>query len=289
MSLRRLTSTGCALAVLGLAASTARAEENRWNVRLYTGPLLTVKQPSFVTSAEGYATAGYNLRAAVEWSLHERIGLEAGYNYNLLFHNNDVGTANQQVIFAGVRGRPWYSSRGGYLLPRPVAARDVRPFSFGEFLSDAWVDAHVGVALADQTRFAYDVGVGSRVAVVWPLQLGLFARFQHLVGGDGGYMQVVVGVDVDFGFQPVRPPPDSDGDGVPDSKDRCPGTPSGVRVNEYGCEIKESETKAPACSDTDLDGVCDGEDDCPDTRLGTAVDKHGCPIGGAAPQQAPAE
>jgi OOP family OmpA-OmpF porin len=30
---------------------------------------------------------------------------------------------------------------------------------------------------------------------------------------------------------------DADGDGVPDSRDRCPGTPRGARVNSDGCEI----------------------------------------------------
>ena len=38
---------------------------------------------------------------------------------------------------------------------------------------------------------------------------------------------------------PPPPDPDSDGDGVPDSKDKCPGTPPGVRVDFRGCEIKE--------------------------------------------------
>ena len=34
---------------------------------------------------------------------------------------------------------------------------------------------------------------------------------------------------------PPPPPLDSDGDGVPDSIDRCPGTPPGTRVDQYGC------------------------------------------------------
>jgi len=34
--------------------------------------------------------------------------------------------------------------------------------------------------------------------------------------------------------EPV-PPPDSDGDGVPDYRDKCPDTPKGAPVNEFGC------------------------------------------------------
>ncbi|NHA13546.1 OmpA family protein [Thioalkalivibrio sp. XN279] len=34
---------------------------------------------------------------------------------------------------------------------------------------------------------------------------------------------------------PPPPPADTDGDGVPDSVDRCPTTPAGARVDQYGC------------------------------------------------------
>ncbi|MFZ5474159.1 MAG: OmpA family protein, partial [Pseudomonadota bacterium] len=35
---------------------------------------------------------------------------------------------------------------------------------------------------------------------------------------------------------------DSDGDGVPDSKDKCPGTPKGVKVDHEGCPLVEKIT-----------------------------------------------
>ncbi len=64
---------------------------------------------------------------------------------------------------------------------------------------------------------------------------------------------------------------DSDGDGVADSIDRCPGTPIGVVVDEYGCpEV--------IIADSDGDGVYDDKDDCPDTPIGVEVDENGCPI-----------
>lgn len=62
------------------------------------------------------------------------------------------------------------------------------------------------------------------------------------------------------------PPKDSDGDGVVDKKDRCPGTPAGATVDPKGCP-----------SDTDGDGVFDGLDACPDTPKGWPVDAKGCP------------
>jgi OOP family OmpA-OmpF porin len=60
---------------------------------------------------------------------------------------------------------------------------------------------------------------------------------------------------------------DADKDGVPDDTDECAGTPTGVKVNKYGCPL-----------DTDADGVVDYQDKCPDTPAGVKVDKNGCPV-----------
>lgn len=58
------------------------------------------------------------------------------------------------------------------------------------------------------------------------------------------FMFYTLGFGVDFGSRTTNKPVaavadpigDSDGDGVPDNLDRCPGTPAGVVVDEYGCE-----------------------------------------------------
>ena len=60
---------------------------------------------------------------------------------------------------------------------------------------------------------------------------------------------------------------DSDHDGVPDRRDRCPATPPGALVDLRGCP-----------TDFDGDGVFDGLDRCPDTPRGTPVDAVGCPV-----------
>ena len=67
--------------------------------------------------------------------------------------------------------------------------------------------------------------------------------------------------------EPRREVSDSDGDGVPDNMDECPGTPQGVRVNARGCPI-----------DSDADGVPDYKDECPGTAAGVRVDEVGCPM-----------
>lgn len=64
---------------------------------------------------------------------------------------------------------------------------------------------------------------------------------------------------------------DSDGDGVPDNLDQCPGTPPGTRVDEKGCPVATGR-------DSDGDGVPDDQDQCPDTAPGVKVDAKGCAI-----------
>ncbi len=73
------------------------------------------------------------------------------------------------------------------------------------------------------------------------------------------------GVKVDA----VGCPIDSDGDGVPDYLDKCPGTPKGVKVDSIGCPL-----------DSDGDGVPDYRDKCPGTPAGAKVDHDGCQIMG---------
>lgn len=77
---------------------------------------------------------------------------------------------------------------------------------------------------------------------------------------------IVLGVRFNFPGEDAQPagPRDSDGDGVPDARDRCPGTPLGTPVNEEGC------------ADSDGDGVIDTRDLCPGTPPGTPVDVNGC-------------
>jgi outer membrane protein OmpA-like peptidoglycan-associated protein len=89
---------------------------------------------------------------------------------------------------------------------------------------------------------------------------------------------------------------DTDGDGVSDKKDKCPGTPAGATVDATGCPTdadgdgvwdgidqcpntpKGATVNAKGCpTDTDGDGVWDGIDQCPDTPKGAVVDAKGCP------------
>lgn len=65
-------------------------------------------------------------------------------------------------------------------------------------------------------------------------------------------------------------PTDSDGDGVRDEIDECPGTTRGTPVNAVGCPLN-----APN-NDNDNDGVVNTDDQCPNSPAGAPVDANGC-------------
>jgi OOP family OmpA-OmpF porin len=124
-------------------------------------------------------------------------------------------------------------------------------------------------------------GLGSQTGS-FRMQLRTEAKYrrefiQNTVDNPKNPGDVVFGVGLQFMFGAPEPPPpkpvavapprDSDGDGVPDDIDRCPNTPAGAKVDQYGCEF-----------DQDGDGVVDRLDQCPDTPRGTPVDAKGCPL-----------
>jgi OOP family OmpA-OmpF porin len=119
----------------------------------------------------------------------------------------------------------------------------------------------------------YNIGGGVRWFLTDKFGLRFDARLVSVdVGGDinerQNNLEAMLGAvwAVGKGDAPKRVA-DSDGDGVPDKKDKCPGTPAGARVNEKGCP-----------TDSDGDGVWDGIDQCPDTPSGWKVDEKGCPL-----------
>ena len=64
------------------------------------------------------------------------------------------------------------------------------------------------------------------------------------------------------------PDSDTDGDGVGDSTDVCPGTPPSEKPDASGCSCSQR--------DADTDGVSNCDDDCADTVVGAPVDQAGC-------------
>jgi outer membrane protein OmpA-like peptidoglycan-associated protein len=113
-------------------------------------------------------------------------------------------------------------------------------------------------------------------------------------GKQSNFHNVVLGAGLTMAIGAT--PRDTDGDGVPDRKDKCPATPKGATVDATGCPKdsdgdgaldgldacagtpKGATVDAKGCpSDADGDGVFDGIDQCADTPRGATVDATGCP------------
>jgi OOP family OmpA-OmpF porin len=157
------------------------------------------------------------------------------------------------------------------------------------FYRDAPVNPYITVGVGQlQTRFPglrdneimlkYGVGVLADIAKNTDKGTNLQLRGEILgrrvdFGNDTAVDYLVgVGLAYSWGGKVARKAPlDSDGDGVPDDMDKCPGTPPGTPVDANGCEL-----------DSDGDGVVDSKDKCPGTPRGTKVDEVGCPVDGDA-------
>lgn len=105
-------------------------------------------------------------------------------------------------------------------------------------------------------------GIGANDAFRWEI------RADQSFGNDSLPNSSLTNVQALLGYSwGVGAPLDSDGDGVADRNDKCPGTPKGARVDAKGCPL-----------DSDGDGVHDGLDQCPGTPTGVKVDGKGCPL-----------
>ena len=136
--------------------------------------------------------------------------------------------------------------------------------------------------------------IGSRFNFTENVALRLDLRLVQALSADFTNFVPNIGVAYSFGGTGGK---DTDGDGVVDYRDDCPGTPKGAIVDKHGCPKDSDGDKVfdgiDACPDTpagvvvdakgcpldtDGDGVFDGPDECPDTPKGAKVDAKGCPI-----------
>lgn len=149
----------------------------------------------------------------------------------------------------------------------------------------------------DDEDFHLNAGVGAKYFFSEDTALRLEARYiagfhsddrWDVTGsGDNTENNFIVSAGLLFQFGGVVPviaaPTDSDQDGIPDSRDKCPDTPYGTPVDAVGCPPAEKFVPPPPPKksidrDSDGDGVLDSRDKCPDTPQGVIVDEDGCPV-----------
>jgi len=150
---------------------------------------------------------------------------------------------------------------------------------------------------AHESNGTLEFGGGLRFWMTDNLGIRLEGRdvsFKSYNGPDEKLHNMILGAGLIFALGGT--PRDTDADGVPDKKDKCPGTPHGAKVDATGCPLdtdgdgvfdgldqcegtpKGATVDAKGCpSDADGDGVLDGLDQCPGTPKGAVVDEKGCP------------
>ena len=134
---------------------------------------------------------------------------------------------------------------------------------------------------------AFPLGIGFKFRITEHVDFNIAATYYFTMtdwidnvksGGNDKYLYTNISLQYTFGnkesdetYQSVDfssiENEDSDGDGVKDKYDLCPGTPKGVKVDAHGCPI-----------DTDGDGVPDYLDKEPNSSKGAIVDVNGVSI-----------
>lgn len=203
------------------------------------------------------------------WWLHEKIGVEIELNAYDLDLVDSVG----EVEIDGYNLQGKYYFRG---------SRNTTPYlglGFGELDSsssfgrgsDRMIDIIGGLShplndfVAGEVEFRYrfdgddDSVPGADDFEDWLVSVGLTVAFGPRYAEKAAPAPQPASTP-----QPILES-DSDGDGVVDSRDRCPNTPAGMQVDSNGCPL-----------DTDGDRVRDDKDDCPDTPRGNVVGADGC-------------
>lgn len=226
----------------------------------------------------------------------ETYGLNFGYGYSngfrpefgVAYRSNDwKQVSNSSIGSLDAEGQLTSLSASANLWYDFFSSKDsVRPYiGFGVGASqveakDFSVTSTAGTTTIDdkKTVMSYQAGLGVNFRMGDSSQLSLGYRYLSASGvkfdvGNGAatvesdYKHSAVMLGLNMYLKDNALVGDEDGDGVPDNKDKCPGTPLGVIVNADGC---------PA--DADGDGVADNLDKCPGTPTGVTVGSDGCPI-----------
>jgi outer membrane protein OmpA-like peptidoglycan-associated protein len=231
-------------------------------VALATAPTLVAQRPSGVEAGAfgslasftprfdlragvgGGGRVGYFLRPA--WEIELEVGAERTTNQGVVA-NTSLTLAGAQVLYNIGDYQPTLYLLGGYARPQ---FRGTPP---GRFSDNAAVLGLGGRMF-----------LGNRLALRADVRT-LYTFNSHLPPSRGaGHLLATAGVSY---FTIGGPPPDTDRDGVADTRDACPDTPYDATVDRRGCP-----------SDSDADGHWDGLDRCPGTPAGVFVDSVGCPV-----------
>ncbi len=244
------------LSIIGATSVTvaATAGERPW----YVAPGI-----AFIwTDSDRAADDDLGLQLGLGRILDERWNLEASLLYDKLDRSSGGNSFDQKGLLLDAL----------YLFDRDHIADPYLVFGVGGLKTR--------FAGRDNTNLAANLGVGLMHRINERVGLRADVRYRYDADDNSlpsqsafGDWVLNLGLTIPFGGRSTVPvevatasvPVDSDGDGVADDRDACPGTASGASVDVRGCEV-----------DSDRDGVVDRLDRCAGTPGGVRVDAQGC-------------
>ncbi len=274
-----------ALLAFCILAGYSQTAEKKWNIGVYGGKseyngdigngFFSVDEAFYAfgaLSVSHYLSPRFNLGVYGSYGEH---GFWVDYDYENNFRAKKL-YADLQLQFKFVRKDD--------ALFRPYIFTGVGFRNLSDYTSNEGSD------------FVIPAGIGLDLKIYKNLSIRYVGSFGYTFDDNrdfdesknGNDMQLEHSLGLTFNLGSAK---DTDGDGVPDRRDQCPGTPEGALVDEQGCIIDRDKdgfadnlddcpdqygiAQFRGCPDTDQDGIVDNEDECPD-RAGT-VEFKGCP------------
>ncbi|MFV8820074.1 OmpA family protein [Haliea sp. E17] len=173
--------------------------------------------------------------AGLEWAFNDTLAVELMGTYGSF----DIEDTNGEVDLGSYQlGLMFYagSYKGGPNRVRPYLTFGMAQTDMDSDDSDAY----------DDTESAAYMGAGLRYMITPAFGARFDARAVHGLDDDDTDILVSAGLNYYFGDTSedvmgagaaTTVDGDEDGDGVPDSRDKCPGTPAGTRVDADGCPL----------------------------------------------------
>jgi OmpA-OmpF porin, OOP family len=289
MKISLLTAT----LALGTLASFAQNKDNRWNLGLsygttqYAGDIANSILDFNSKAIENNGIAGLSLSRY----LNRSFDLTLGGAYGAIGYYKAAGQfkaevldltailkyklANGDIIEENSRLRPYIFIGGGVDRFKPYNTTSPTPNGYSGVVSSG---AGLNLMLTDNFALFYQL----------TYNYILDDKYDNIDRGSLSDSYMIHSLGINFNLGKAK---DTDGDGVPDKTDKCPGTPASVKVDKFGCPVDgdgdgvaDYLDKCPnvaglasvgGCPDADKDGVADGEDQCPNEAGLVAL--NGCP------------